>query len=375
MPETCTVVNLPAMIAALPAEEQVLFERLFRVSQVVGELRVPESMRPWVMKHFGSLEAVEKQSIVKVTNLATMEGALFNGIRACRPFEAKDGVDLEAIIAESVGDPFCTPLSGTPEDVFGRVRGRHCITASNVAKYDGFHGLVIFDEHDPLHLDEEAIADAFATSLEWARRAHEADDQAVYFFLMWNCLWKSGASIVHGHMQMALSRDMHYARVESLRRAALAYRGRYEADLFGDMYEAHRALGLAWESGGVRHVVYLTPAKEKETILFADGLNAGLAHAVHGVLQRMVQEMGVRSFNVSVSMPPLAPTDEDWTGFPVMVRIVDRGDLSNRVADIGAMELYASNVIASDPFVVAQALRHEEVSQSGLLAPVAAAIP
>ena len=38
-------------------------------------------------------------------------------------------------------------MEGTPEDVFGRIRGRHCITASNVAKYDGFHAVVIFDPY------------------------------------------------------------------------------------------------------------------------------------------------------------------------------------------------------------------------------------
>ncbi|CAA9437713.1 MAG: Polyribonucleotide nucleotidyltransferase (polynucleotide phosphorylase), partial [uncultured Rubrobacteraceae bacterium] len=55
--------------------------------------------------------------------------------------------------------------------------------------------------------------------------------------------------------------------------------------------------------------------------------------------------------------PPLAPADEDWTGFPAVVRIVDRGDPANRTSDIGAMELYAAPVVASDPFRIAEALR------------------
>jgi hypothetical protein len=36
---------------------------------------------------------------------------------------------------------------------------------------------------------------------------------------------------------------------------------------------------------------------------------------------------------------------------------VDRGDPHNKTADIGAMELYAASVIASDPFRVAETLR------------------
>ena len=40
-----------------------------------------------------------------------------------------------------------------------------------------------------------------------------------------------------------------------------------------------------------------------------------------------------------------------------MARIVDRGDPINRTSDFGSMEIYASSVIASDPFRVADVLR------------------
>ena len=67
--------------------------------------------------------------------------------------------------------------------------------------------------------------------------------------------------------------------------------------------------------------------------------------------------MGVGSFNLAIYMPPIATVEEDWHGFRVMVRIVDRGDLKEKTSDVGAMELYASSVIAADPFKVASALR------------------
>ena len=47
---------------------------------------------------------------------------------------------------------------------------------------------------------------------------------------------------------------------------------------------------------------------------------------------------------------------EDWDGFPAVVRIVDRGDLLVRAADVGCMELYASSVVSSDPFDTIQAI-------------------
>jgi hypothetical protein len=351
-----SIARLEDYVQALPAEERTRFERIFKVSTTVGEVRAPESMHQWIIKFFGSLEAVEKQRIVKVTNLITLDAALFNELRASRPMEAKADADLEKTIMGNLGDPFCKPLEGTPEDVFGRVKGKHCITASNVAKYDGFHGLVIFDEHNPLRFTAESVQDYVDTALCWAREAHCSDKEARYFFLMWNCLWKSGASILHGHMQMTLGRGMHYARVEHLRRSALLYRLAHGTDYFDDLYAVHQSLGLATEVGDVRILSYLAPIKEREVILISRHLDRGLKHAIYTVLDTLVNTLGVKSFNLALYMQPIDSVPEDWSGFPFVVRIVDRGDPNNKTADFGAMELYASSVVTSDPFHVAATL-------------------
>src|SRR5205085_805410 len=125
------------------------------------------------------------------------------------------------------GDPFCRPFEGTPEDVFGRVRGAYCVTASNIAKYDALHAVIVFDDHNPLHFSRASIADVLDVAMRWGQRALATDPAARYLFFMWNCLWKAGASIVHGHAQVAAGRDMHYAKVEALRRQALAYQAQY----------------------------------------------------------------------------------------------------------------------------------------------------
>ena len=75
------------------------------------------------------------------------------------------------------------------------------------------------------------------------------------------------------------------------------------------------------------------------------------ATALYAVLDAYVNRLGVRSFNVALYLPPLAPVAEDWSVLPgALGRVVDRGDLNNKTADIGAMELYAASVVASDPF-------------------------
>ena len=83
-----------------------------------------------------------------------------------------------------------------------------------------------------------------------------------------------------------------------------------------------------------------------------------LQRTVGALLEGYVRTLGVLTFNVAFYMPPLAPAQEDWSGFPTVVHLVDRGNPANRTSDIGAMELYAASVVASDPFKVAEALRN-----------------
>jgi len=351
------IIHLPALVAALPAPSRARFRRLFHISTTIGRLNPPKKMYEWIEGYFGSVDAVRAQRIIKVTNLVTMEGALFNELRARRPMEARAPSEVMLEARTRLGDPFCQPEEGTPEDVFGRVQGKHCITASNIAKYDGFHGLVIFDEHDPLDFDAEEVADYLDTACRWALKAYRVDPEAKYFFFMWNCLWKAGASILHGHMQMTVTREMHYPKVEALRRAALAYRQEHGSNYFDDLYAAHADLGLGFERDGVRVIAYLTPVKERETLLLAEDLGPALKRALYETLACFRDRLEVQSFNVAIYMPPLTEVEEDWSGFPVMVRMVDRGDPINRTADIGAMELYAANVIGTDPFFVIGQLR------------------
>ena len=74
--------------------------------------------------------------------------------------------------------------------------------------------------------------------------------------------------------------------------------------------------------------------------------------------------MGVTSFNLALYIPPLAATEEDWEGFPALVRLLDRGNPRDRSSDIGAMELYATSVVASDPVRVAEGLK-KSVAEEG----------
>ncbi|KPJ52989.1 MAG: hypothetical protein AMJ37_02010 [Dehalococcoidia bacterium DG_18] len=104
-------------------------------------------------------------------------------------------------------------------------------------------------------------------------------------------------------------------------------------------------------------MAYLTPVKEKEVILIAPELGRSLEERLYEVLACFRDRMGVTTFNAALFMPPIAPVEEDWRDFPTIARLVDRGNPKSKTSDIGAMELYASSVIASDPFDVARVVR------------------
>jgi hypothetical protein len=355
--EERTIATLPQLVAGLGKEDRELFTRIFQVTSVTGQLFPPPEMHGWITERFGPVDRVKNQEIIKLTNLATLEGALFNRLRAVRPVEGGvAGPVREAIARAEENCQFCHAAQQTSADPFGRVRGRYCLTASNIAKSDGHHAVIIFDEHNPLAVSGEAIVDGFLTARRWAERVRAEDPAAKYFFFFWNCLWKSGASIIHGHAQATVAREMHYPKVEALRRAMVAYREKYRSGYFADLYKAHAMAGLAWEWGTVKGFAYLTPVKEKEVFLLAEEAGPELYEAAARVIMGY-RAIACGSFNLALLLPPLAETGEDWEGFPAIIRTVDRGNPAVRTSDIGAVELYAASVVVSDPFQVAAVIR------------------
>jgi hypothetical protein len=369
-PSEMTIANLDLIRKGLTDEGLSLIDRIFDIRPAEGRLIYPDS--PEIIKRLGEADQVKRQKIIKVTNLITWESALFNELRSRRPLQTGDHVELEEELRRREGCHFCIPKAYyvTPGDVFigdpqqerdvsmkGRIQMETCFSASNFSKYDGYHGLVIFKDHDPFSF--EHIKDYIDCALQWAEMAHDQDREAIYFFLLWNCLWKAGGSIVHGHIQMSLSKGLHYGRVEHLLRAAKGYQG----DYFGDLFRVHELLGLGIKTGGVEVMAYLSPIKEKETLLLAQDLDE-IVDILPKVLRCLCERLGVRSFNLALIAAPHAifqdveeAEEKRWEGFPFIVRIVDRGDLANRTADMGAMELYASPVISSDPYRVMEELR------------------
>ncbi len=348
--------NLVALRAALPDGDRQLFDRLFAIGGGTGRLVVPDPMIPWVEETYGSVDAVTAQQIVKVTNLWSFQTSLFNPFRAQRPQAGSDSDSLADEIFGDGPDPFDHPEQDTTADTFGRIRGEHTITASNLAKSNVHHGVVIFHEHNPWVVTEDALWDAVQVAMKWFEASRQTNQSAIYPLIIWNCLWKSGASISHAHLQLLLTSGMHYGQIERLRRITVEYPRIHETRYFDDLYRAHAALGLGHERAGVRMYAHLTPLLANECVLLSDTLSEAFVRTIHRVIRRLHEELGLTSFNLAIVPPPLDATDEDWSAMPVVARFVDRGNPLKRTIDTGALELFAASVISTDPFATGRLL-------------------
>jgi hypothetical protein len=352
------ILDLPDILAGLGGPARARADRLLDARVARATIDLPTEMEPWVQRTFGSLDEVRTQQVVKVTNLATLEAALIAPLRSRRPIDGPvAAAHLADAIASTRDDPFCHPDTGTPADAFGRIHGRGVTSGANVALADAHHAVLVFAEHDPLAFDAGFAAEVLATGREWADRSHQADPDARNYLLVWNCLWRAGGSIVHGHAQAFLGAGPHYARVERFRRDAAAYAATSGSGLGEDLVALHRDVGLAIDrADGVSVLAHVTPAKEREILVVGtvgmDEREPAFASAVGETLVSYRDRLGVRAFNLALWRSPLGGPDD----LPPIVRIVDRGDPFQRASDIGAMELYGTPIVGSDPYDVVRDL-------------------
>lgn len=356
-----SILDLPDRLAGLRGEAAARASRLLEARRITGSTDPPPELEAWIRDTFGSLEAVRDQAIVRTRNLATGESTLIAPLRARRPMDGPTSArNLAAEIDETRGDPFCHPLTGTPAEAWGRVRGRRMVSGANAAIAAAHHAVLVFDEHDPLAFDADLVDDLFATGRRWADRARASDPAATHYTLLWNCLWRAGGSIVHGHAQALLGHGPAAARLEAFRAAAAAYRAAHARSLPDELAALHADLGLAIRAGATATVASLTPVKERELwVIGPDGQDERDPEFVGAVGRAVIgfrDRLGVRSFNLLLWRSPLA-AEPGWQGIRPIVRLVDRGDPFSRPSDVGAMELYGEPIVGADPYEVIAALR------------------
>lgn len=343
-----------------------ILNRIYQHHSDTGTMEIPYSFRNRALSYLDAadspykeeaLKKLREQRIVKIYNVWTGEGSIFNSLRAQRPgLKVKDGQNRrEKLIKNSEENcDFCNPLLNTPLDLFGRVKGKYCVTAANLAKYDAWSSLLIFNKHNPLQFNREELSDYFQTAFNWFDRVYQTDNRYQFPFMVWNCLHKAGASQVHGHAQILMTREFPYAKIQILTKAMENYKKVVRRDYLADLYRLHQALGLAHSQGEVKYLVSITPLKEKEVIIISPQPPSDSKEAkevIYKILRCYIDILGVENFNLALYCPP-----HMIDGF-YLVKIVDRGPLFLDTVDMGGMELYGSSVAAADPCKIMETIK------------------
>jgi hypothetical protein len=349
-----------------PEAYQIL-NRIYNHYSDVGTMNIPSSFLDQALSYLGgsessqkekTLKKLQKQRIVRFHNVWTGEGVVFNSLRAQRPgLKVKKHADrLKKLIQKSeMNCDFCNPEKSTPEDSFGRVKGKFSITAANLAKYDAWSSLLIFKKHNPLIFSQEELSDYLETAFKWFNMVYQEDESYHFPFMVWNCLYKAGASQVHGHAQILMTREFPYAKMINLMETCNKYKKLVGKDYLADLYHLHHSLGLAQNHGRVKFLISITPLKEKEILIISPEAPSESLEAkeiIFNILRCYIDVLGVKSFNLAVYCPSIIVDDS-----PYLVKIVDRGQLFTETVDIGGMELYGSSIAANDPFKVMKCLR------------------
>mgnify|MGYP001209633105 CR=1 FL=1 len=350
-----SIAELAARVRSLSSKSRNRFDQIYRLQESWTKIVIPESMHAMAESHFGSVEAVRNQFLLRVDNIITGEGSLFNQLRGKRPTHfVHDPMEIDAALTS---DPWKDITEATPPEQHGRIENATTITAANIAKYDEAHGILIAKDAHPLSFNLSSIEGYVDAGRRWIEATRESDPRSVYPFFLWNCLWRAGGSIIHGHAQMLLAQNRHYPQIEAVRSAAIGYAKRYGINYYDDLIKIHQDLGLSSQIETNQTLAYLTPKKEYGIMIVSPAFDKYLAKAIYHSLSRYRDVMGITSFNVGIACPPVAEVQEPWHGIPVVTSIVARGDLTSRVSDIGGMELFATPVIASNPLFLASVLR------------------
>jgi hypothetical protein len=340
--------NLKQEIKKLDKKNKELFSRFFSIVSENSKMTIPEPMKEELKGKF-NISELENQKIIRIDNLLTKEVALYNPLRSRRP-KAKKKQDFNF----NKKDPFCTPEKSTPIDDVGRIKGKHTITCANLSKFEKYHSVIIFRKHNPFNIKYKEMSEAFDISMQWFDKTKNINKKAIYPLLLWNYLWKSGASIIHPHLQVVAS-EKQFPKQKAFFNLISRYRKKYKREYIEDLFKVHKNVGLGISYKKIEIFPYLTPIKEKEIFIIGK-YGENFKKAIYKSIKAF-KKMDVESFNLGLIIPPLNSFNKKQN--KIIARIVDRGNLDELTTDLGGMELYSgAKVISSDPYQVFKVLKN-----------------
>ena len=99
---------------------------------------------------------------------------------------------------------------------------------------------------------------------------NKIDPKSQYPELIWDAMYKSGASQIHTHLQVSMGKNAYYGMMRRWLDASARYNNDYERDFLDDFVLIHKALGLVYEYKEVSVIFNIIPVKDQEIMIVAD---------------------------------------------------------------------------------------------------------
>ncbi|MCX7890957.1 MAG: hypothetical protein N2544_01145 [Burkholderiales bacterium] len=320
-------------------------------------------------------ELVEIESEVRYDPL-TGESA-----RICHfSLSAPPPTEIADIVAASRGHcPFCPERIATvtprfPEALLpgGRLARGDALVVPNLFPYDDISAIAVLGREHFVPMDAvppQLVIDGLAAARDFigvARR--ELADGEGFGIVTWNYMPPAGASQVHPHLQVVVTRNPGNALARSLE-AAARFGSRTGRAFPAELLAAERARGERWigERGAIAWLAPFTPTgllgdlaavfRERATVLdLSDDDVADFAHSLAEVLAALAAR-GLWSFNLCLMPAPFGDTSgRHW----LTARLLPRFYLNPRlhVSDVAYLHLLLEERFAMlYPEEVAAALR------------------
>ncbi|KAK7861834.1 hypothetical protein R5R35_000594 [Gryllus longicercus] len=309
-----------------------------------------------------TLDLAAFQTVYMVHDTLMQRTTVFNPLRSKRPVSKSQNSVISYLknISDSskVNCDFCKPFNATAEDIFGRIQGKHSVSASNAFKLAKWHGLFIPYEHSIFNIDIQIFLDMFNTSLKWFKKVHSIDGNAKYPVFFWDMFPHAGASQMHVHAHGILGEGHYPGEFEDVINAVRAFQHKHNAHYWDAVVQVYETFDLALRYGNTIIISPLVPRREHELWLLSNEPSSEFFALLYNIIKMYQDKMEKYCFSLAGALPALGEKVSDpEESLPSVVYIGTRGDCSSAVNDVSSLELYLFNNINTDPYKTIMTLR------------------
>ncbi|KAL7677036.1 hypothetical protein ACOME3_003284 [Neoechinorhynchus agilis] len=297
------------------------FSKIFNV-EVVDDihLNIPNGMRASI-NNDRLLSAIENdQVIIKIKNKFTKKESVYCPLRSKRPVPNIFGAETEhsfmlATLKNSVLKcDFCSGRYGNFTAIdrdFDRIETAYSYTAANAFKYEKHHDLIVARRHNPFDLNVNEFIDLLLLSVRWTEKRSRRSKESLYPSVVWDIMPKSGASQIHTHLHVSLSKRPASVPAEVLEAISRYWHQTGSNDFIGDYVAVHKAMQLAVRLlNDIYFVINLDSQKDYEFILFDLGKNVhhptiNFSKVLHASVFGMIEEYKLFAFSMGCNWKPM----------------------------------------------------------------------